>query len=127
MADDTQAVPVAASPSDAAPVAATPTTSPTAPQAGTDTPDSDVLTAEQARKLIADLRKEAAGYRVKAKALDEKLAAEEAAKLSDAEKATKQAEAAIAQATKFRDALGTAKLENAAIKANALDSDAIVA
>lgn len=128
MADETSAAAAQAA-ADTQPQAGTPPS--TAPQAGTATdPTSTDTSADDLARLRKELeatRKEAASHRTKLKAFEEAQAAAEAAKLSDLEKSQKAAEVATAQATKFRDALAAAKLENAAIKSNALDADAVVA
>lgn len=111
------------------PQAGTPPT--TAPQAGTDTTHTtDTPTAEDFARLKKELeatRREAAGHRTKLKSFEDAQAAADAAKLSDLERATKQAEEHAKAAETFKRALAAAKLENAAIKSNAIDADAVVA
>jgi hypothetical protein len=85
-------------------------TSSTSPQAGTTTPPTPqagggTKTSDDYERMIADLRKENAAARVKAKELDDLKAKLEADKLSETEKLQKQ----IADAVKERDtALATA-------------------
>lgn len=111
------------------------------PQRGTPTDAQSDSTAQRAdsgevinnpeAKAKAD---QEAAYRRKVRELEGQLKtfqdaqkAADDAKLGDLERAQKQLSDAQQAADTFRTALATAKLENAAIKANALDSDAIVA
>jgi len=69
-----------------------------APTGGAASGEASSLTLEQAQKVIADLRRESAGYRTKAKELDDLRAQQEQASLSETQKAAKRAEAAEASA-----------------------------
>lgn len=105
----------------------------TAPQAGTatdttHTPDTSATDdLARLRKELEATRKEAANYRKRAQEYDAAQKAAEEAKLGELEKAQKQLADMAKVAETHRNELAAVKLENAAIKANALDSDAIVA
>lgn len=78
---------------------------------------------ERKDRDLADTRKEAANYRTKAKDLDKRIADDEAAKLSDVEKAQKRAEAAEAREKTTRERVGRTELKLAAKDAGIIDAD----
>lgn len=105
------------------------------PQAGSSEPGGkpsmtlEEALAELARKdkELGDTRKEAAGYRTKAKDLDKRIADEEAAKLSETEREKKAREQAEAALTGARARIGKSELKLAAKEAGIIDPDDAIA
>lgn len=86
-----------------------------------------VAAKERLERELAETRKEAAAHRVKAKELDKRMADEEAAKLSDVEKAQKRAEAAEAREKTTRERIARSELKLAAKDAGIIDPEDAIA
>lgn len=114
---------------DASGTQAEPTTQPqagtpeSAPQAGSNTTTTEHVSKAEHDRIVADLRKEAANYRTKAKQFEDAQAAAELAKLGDLEKASKRAETAEAALGTMRQRIGASELKMAAQSAGIIDTD----
>ena len=101
------------------PQAGEPTTSPT-PQAGGGT---TTKTPDDYERMLADVRKEAAGYRTRLKGFEDAEAQRQQASLSELEKATNTLAERDKQLSAFKDQLVLEKVTNAALKKGIIDPE----